>query len=142
MLLLTFLVSAPYGLPAVQAGGIAGGLLLMAAVIIVKPERIISIMTPNVIGVILMLISLTILPYLSELMSGAGSLPGEGSAAKFLLSVGLVLLMSAMAYRLRGFFKTVWPLAGMIIGTAVFFAMERPSFNHLLTPRGSQFHLI
>ncbi|MGA3117335.1 MAG: hypothetical protein ABSF90_23210 [Syntrophobacteraceae bacterium] len=37
-LLLTFLLIAPYGLPAVQAGGIAGGLLLMAAVIIVKPK--------------------------------------------------------------------------------------------------------
>jgi len=132
-LLLTFLVIAPYGLPAVQAGGIAGGLLLMAAVLIVKPKRIVPVMTPNVIGVILMLISLTLLPYLSELMSGAGSSPGEGSAVKFLLSVGLVLLMSAMAYRLRGFFKTVWLLAGMIIGTAVFFAMEQPSFNHLLT---------
>ena len=99
-LLLTFLVIAPYGLPAVQAGGIAGGLLLMAAVFIVKPKRIVPVMTPNVIGVILMLISLTLLPYLSELMSGAGSSPGEGSAVKFLLSVGQVLLMSAMAHRL------------------------------------------
>ena len=111
-LLLTFLVIAPYGLPAVQAGGIAGGLLLMAAVIIVKPKRIISVMTPNVVGVILMLISLTLLPYMSALMSGAGSSSRGGSAAKFLLSVGLVLLMSAMAYRLRGFFKTVWLLTG------------------------------
>ena len=132
-LLLTFLLIAPYGLPAMQAGGIAGGLLLMAAVIIVKPKRIIPVMTPNVIGVILMLISLTLLPYLSELMSGAGSFPGEGSAVKFLLSVGLVLLMSAMAYRLRGFFKTVWLLVGMIVGTAVFFAIEHPSFNHLVS---------
>jgi uracil permease len=134
-LLLTFLLIAPYGLPAVQAGGIAGGLLLMAAVIVVKPKRIIPIMTPNVIGVILMLVSLTLLPYLSELMSGAsaGSSQGEASAVKFLLSVGLVLLMSAMAYRLTGFFKTVSLLAGMIIGSAVFFAIEHPSFNHLLT---------
>jgi uracil permease len=132
-LLLTFLIIAPYGLPAVQAGEIAGALLLMAAVIIVKPERIISVMTPNVIGVILMLISLTLLPYLSEMMSGAGSSPGQGSAVKFLLSIGLVLLMSAMAYRLSGFFKTVSLLAGMIIGTAVFFAMEHPSFNQLLS---------
>jgi xanthine/uracil permease len=132
-ILLTFLVIAPYGLPAVQAGEIAGGLLLMAAVIVVKPKRIIPIMTPNVIGVILMLISLTLLPYLSRLMSGAGSSQAEGSAIKFLLSVGLVLLMSAMAYRLKGFFKSIWLLAGMIIGTAVFFALEQPSFDHLLS---------
>ncbi len=132
-LLLTFLVIAPYGLPAVQAGAIAGGLLLMAAVIILKPRRIIPVMTPNVVGVILMLISLTLLPYMSTLMSGAGSSAAGGSAVKFVLSVGLVLLMSAMAYRLRGFFKTVWLLLGMLMGTAIFYALELPSFSHLLT---------
>ncbi len=133
-LLLTFLVIAPYGMPAVQAGTIAGGLLLMASVIIVKPKRIIPVMTPNVVGVILMLISLTLLPYMSGLMSGAeSSNAGGGSAVKFLLSVGLVLLMSAMAYRLSGFFKTVWLLVGMLIGTALFFALEHPSLSHLLS---------
>lgn len=133
-LLLTFLVIAPYGLPAVQAGEIVGGLLLMAAVIIVKPERIISVMTPNVIGVILMLIGLSLLPYLSRLMSGTGSPPvGGSSAVKFLLSAGLVLLMSVMAYRLKGFFKTVWMLVGMIIGSVFFFVLERPSFGHLMS---------
>jgi uracil permease len=132
-LLLTFLVIAPYGLPALQAGAIAGGLLLMAAVIIVKPKRIIPVMTPNVVGVILMLISLTLLPYMGTLMSGAGSTADGGSAAKFLLSVMLVLLMSAMAYRLKGFFKTIWLLLGMLIGTALFFALEHPSFSHILS---------
>jgi len=132
-LLLTFLVTAPYGLPAVQAGAIAGGLLLMAAVIIVKPKGIIAAMTPNVIGVILMLISFTLLPYLGGLMSGAESSPAEGSSIKFLLSVGLVLLMSAMAYRFRGFLKTVCLLAGMVVGTAVFFALEHPSFSNILS---------
>ncbi|MGA2226213.1 MAG: solute carrier family 23 protein [Syntrophobacteraceae bacterium] len=132
-LLLTFIIIAPYGLPAVQAGAIAGGLLLMAAVIIVKPKRIIPVMTPNVVGVILMLISLSLLPYMGMLMSGAGSTAAGGSAEKFLLSVGLVLLMSTMAYRLRGFFKTLWLLLGMLIGTALFFALEHPSFSHLLS---------
>ncbi len=132
-LLLTFLVIAPYGLPAVQAGGIAGGLLLMAAVFILKPKRIIAVMTPNVIGVILMLVSLTLLPYMGRLMSGAESSPEEGSAVKLLLSLGLVILMSALAYRLKGFFKTVWLLGGMIFGTALFFALELPSFSHLLS---------
>jgi uracil permease len=133
-LLLTFLIVAPQGLRAVQAGSIAAGLLLMAAVLVLKPKRIVSIMTPNVIGVILILISLTLLPYLGRLMSGAGSgqEPG-GSAVKFVMSVGLVLLMAAMGYRLKGILKTLWLLAGMIFGTAVFFALEHPSFAHLLS---------
>jgi uracil permease len=132
-LLLTFLFIAPYGLPAVQAGGIAGGLLLIAAVFLVKPKRIIAVMTPNVIGVILMLVSLTLLPYMGRLMSGTGPSGGEGSAVKFLFSLGLVILMSAMAYRLKGFFKTIWLFAGMILGTALFFALELPSFSDLLS---------
>jgi uracil permease len=132
-LLLTFLVIAPYGLPTVQAGAIAGGLLLMAAVFILRPGGINAVMTQNVIGVILMLISLTLLPYMGRLMSGAGSGPEEGSAVKFLLSTALVLLMSAMAYRLKGFFKTLWLLAGMILGTAFFFALELPSLDNFLS---------
>ncbi len=131
-LLLTFLLIAPYGFHAVQAGQIVGGLLLMMAVAFLKPDRIISVMTPNVIGVILMLVSFTLLPFLGSLMSGADNTPDERAAARFLLSVGLVLLMAAMAYRFRGFLKTIWLLFGMLIGTAFFFALEPPSFGHLL----------
>jgi uracil permease len=132
-LFLTFIVVAPYGLAAVQAAEIAGGLLLMAAVIILKPKRIIPIMTPNVVGVILMLISLTLLPWLGRLMTGEGSSSSGGDPAKFLISVALVLLMSVMAYKLKGFFKSVWLITGMTIGTAVFFVIEQPSFSHFLS---------
>ncbi|MEM5787281.1 MAG: solute carrier family 23 protein, partial [Syntrophobacteraceae bacterium] len=106
-LLLTFLVLAPYGLPAVQAGTALGGLLLCLAVLIVKPRRILPYMTSNVVGVILMLIALTLLPYLSRLMIGAGPGAPEGSAAKFAFAILLSLLMAAMAYKLKGFLKTI-----------------------------------
>jgi uracil permease len=132
-LLLTFLAVAPFGLPAVQASQVAGGLLLMAAVVIVKPKRIIPVMTPNVVGVILMLISLTLLPWVSRLMTGAGPSSPGGSSVKFLFSIALTLLMSVMAHRLRGFFKSVWLIAGMIIGTAVFFVIEKPLFANLFS---------
>ena len=132
-LLLTFLFIAPYGLPAVQGGEIAGGLLLTGAVFLLKPKRIVAVMTPNVVGVILMLVALSLLPYMSGLMSGAGSSSGDGSAVKFVLSLGLVILMSAMAYRLKGFLKTLWLFAGMLIGTALFFAVELPSLKDLLS---------
>ena len=132
-LLLTFLALAPYGLPAIQGGTLLGGVLLMASVLIIKPKRIISVMTPNVVGVILMLISLTLLPYVSRLMTGEDSSGSGGSAGKFLLSVALVLVMAAMAYRFRGFLRTLWLLIGMLVGTALFFALERPSMDHLFS---------
>jgi uracil permease len=132
-LLLTFVALAPYGLPAIQGGTLLGGVLLMASVLIVKPKRIISIMTPNVVGVILMLISLTLLPYMSRLMTGADASGSGGSAAKFLFSIALVFVMAATAYRLRGLLKTLWLLIGMFIGTAFFFAIEHPSLVHVFS---------
>ncbi|MCE5336321.1 MAG: purine/pyrimidine permease, partial [Desulfobacteraceae bacterium] len=130
-LLLTFLVIAPYGLPAVQAGAMLGGLLLMAAVLVIKPGRLIAVMTPNVVGVILMLIGLNLLPYLSPLMTGMGS-PEGGSAARLVVSLALILIMATVAYRLRGFFKSIWLLLGMTVGSALFFLIEHPSLEHLL----------
>ncbi len=130
-LLLTFMVLAPYGIPAVQGGTLLGGLLLTAAVLTVKPRRILRYMTPNVVGVILMLIALTLLPYMNSLMNG--STTGSGaSVLKFSLSVFLVLLMSTFAHRLKGFLKTVSLLLGMLIGTALFYALEPPDLKGLL----------
>ncbi|MFZ2445275.1 MAG: solute carrier family 23 protein [Syntrophobacteraceae bacterium] len=128
-LLLTFLVLAPYGIPAIQGGTILGGALLMAAVLVVKPRRIIPWMTPNVVGVILMLIALTLLPYLSRLMAGVKPSAPAGSAVTFVLSIVLVLLMATLAYRLKGFLKTISLLIGMLIGTALFYAVELPIFT-------------
>ncbi|MHC1726741.1 MAG: uracil-xanthine permease family protein [Syntrophobacteraceae bacterium] len=132
-LLLTFMMIAPYGVAVIQAGALTGGLLLMAAILLIKPKRITAVMTPNVVGVILMLISFSLLPYLGKLMSGAGQSKPEGSAEKLLLSMALVLLMATMAYRFKGFLKTVWLLIGMLFGTGLFFALEHPSLNNLLS---------
>lgn len=131
-LLLTFLVLAPYGMPAIQGGTLVGGLLLTIAVILVKPKRIIYIMTPNVVGVILMLIALTLLPFLSRLLTGADTAGGV-EVSKFLFSIAVVLVIAAMAYRLEGFLKSVSLLLGMIVGTACFFIIEIPSLKHLLS---------
>lgn len=132
-LLLTFMLVAPHGMAAIQAGALTGGILLMAAILIVKPERITAVMTSNVVGVILMLISFTLLPYIGKLMAGAGPSNPEGSSGKLLLSMALVLLMATMAYRFKGFLKTVWLLVGMFLGTCLFFLLEHPSLSNLAT---------
>lgn len=131
-LLLSFLVLAPHGLPAIQGGMALGGLLTVCLVLAAKPRRIIPFMTPNVVGVILMLIALTLLPYLRTLMTGADSISPEGSVLQFLASVLLVLLMAGLAHWLRGFLKTVSLLLGMLAGTGLFFALEVPEVKSLL----------
>jgi uracil permease len=89
-------------------------------------------MTPNVVGVILLLIALTLLPYLTRLMTGAGAAAPSGSAAKFALGIILVLLMATLAHRLNGFLKTISLLIGMLIGTVAFYVLELPEFKALL----------
>jgi len=131
-LLLTFLVLAPHGVPAIQGGAVLGGLLLIGAVLVIKPKRIIFYMTPNVVGVILMLIALTLLPYLTRLMTGANPAAPGGSILNFGVAILLVLLMATMAHRFKGFLKTISLLVGMLVGTVVFYALELPSFKAFL----------
>lgn len=131
-LLLTFLVLAPYGVPAIQGGAVLGGLLLIGTVLLIKPKRIIFYMTPNVVGTILMLIALTLLPYLSRLMTGTNPAAPGGSVLNFAMAIFLVLMMATMAHRFRGFLKTISLLVGMLIGTIIFYALELPSFKSLL----------
>lgn len=131
-LLLTFLALAPHGVPAIQGGAVLGGLLLIGAVLVIKPKRIIFYMTPNVVGVILMLIALTLLPYLSRLMTGTSPAAPGGSVLNFAVAILLVLLMATMAHRLKGFLKTISLLVGMLIGIVIFYALELPEFKAFL----------
>jgi xanthine/uracil permease len=131
--LLTYILLAPHGLQAVQGGTIAGGLLLVAVVMFGKLRRILSYMTPNVVGVILMLIAVSLLPYLTQLMTGATGPGGGASAAKFVTAVGLVILMATLAHRLKGFWSSVALLLGMLVGTAVFTLLEEPRWAELFS---------
>lgn len=132
-LLLTFLVLAPFGIPVIQAGTILGGVLLMGVVLVAKPGKITTLMSPNVVGVILMLVAFTLLPYLSRLMTGAESSVGGGSTQTFVLSMALVLLMATLSYRLKGFLKTIWLLIGMLAGTVLFFALKHPDVKGIVS---------
>lgn len=122
-LLLTFVVLAPYGIATIQAGTIFGGLLLIAVVLSGQLRRIVAYATPNVIGVILMLIAFTLMPYLIRSMIGADSTRPHGELGIFLLSFGLVLVIAALSHWLRGVWKTVALLLGMLLGTGLFGAL-------------------
>jgi xanthine/uracil permease len=81
---------------------------------------VISYATPNVVGVILMLIAFTLLPYLTRSMMGVGRDHPGGEYWAFLISVGLVLWMTGLSPWTSGFWKTLSLLLGMIVGTVVF----------------------
>jgi len=123
--ILTFIQIAPYGLPAIQGGEIIGGILLVTVVLSSQLDRITRLFTPNVVGVILMLISFGLLPALLKLLTGATHVHPEGEASITLISLALVFFMATLSFRLRGFWKTVSILLGMIAGSFVFALLGR-----------------
>ena len=64
-LLLSFIVLAPNGLSAIEGGLIAGGLFLIAIGKLKWFKWLSPFFNPNVVGVILMLVAVTLLPFIS-----------------------------------------------------------------------------
>lgn len=124
-LLLTFMTLAPRGIETIQGGTIAGGALLVALVAWGKLEKVIEYATPNVVGVILMLIAFTLLPHLIRSMTGMNAQRPEGEWAIFMVSLLLVLVAAAFSHWLAGFLKTISLLLGIVLGTALFASLGR-----------------
>lgn len=130
-LLLTYLLLAPLGIEAVQGGTIIGGVLLICLVMSRKLKNVAAFATPNVVGVILLLIAFSLLPFLARLMSGIGSDSPQGDVSVFLFSVLLVLVMAGISSRASGVVKTLALLIGMAFGTLVLFLIRSPGLKHL-----------
>ncbi|MFP5211987.1 MAG: uracil-xanthine permease family protein, partial [Acidobacteriota bacterium] len=122
-LLLTYILLAPMGVEAVQGGTILGGTLLIGLVLTGQLKKAVAFATPNVVGVILMLIALSLLPHLTRTLTGTGSVHPNGSGAVFCLSLLLVLFMATLSHRLSGFLKTVSLMIGMGVGTVLFYLL-------------------
>lgn len=124
-LLLTFVTLSPYGIQTIQGGTLVGSAVLVGLVAFGKLERVIAWATPNVVGVILMLIALSLLPHLLRSLVGAGAVEPHGSGTVFLLSLALVIVTAGFSHWLRGFLKTVALLLGIVLGTLGFFLLGR-----------------
>jgi uracil permease len=130
-LLLTFIILAPYGIETIQGGTILGGLLLVFLVLIGQLRKVVAYATPNVVGVILMLIAFTLLPYLVRSLSGVDASHPQGRVSVLLTSFALVLFMAALSHWLSGFLKSVTLLMGIAVGTLLFSVLELPGLEGL-----------
>jgi xanthine/uracil permease len=124
-LILSFILLAPFGLPPIQGGTMLGALLLIIAVLSRQLRRLFQLFTPNVIGVILILIALGLLRPLMQFMTGAGHQHPQGEGTIFLTSLVLTLFIATASYRLPGFWRSVSILIGMVAGSVLFFFMGR-----------------
>ncbi len=124
-LLLTFVVLAPQGLGIVQGSFLCGGLLLFAAGRFGWMGRLGRYFTPNVVGVILLLIALTLIPYLLPRLIGVSPAHPGGEGGVFAASFSLILLIAILASRLRGFLQTTAIMLGIAAGSLGFWVWGR-----------------
>jgi uracil permease len=124
-LLLTFVVLAPQGLGVIQGGMLCGGLLLFAIGWLGWMGSLGRYFTPNVVGVILLLIALTLIPHLLPRLLGMSPAHPGGEGSVFAASLLLILLIAILASRLRGFPRTAAIMLGMLAGSLGFWAWGR-----------------
>lgn len=124
-LLLTFVVLAPQGLGVIQGGFLCGGLMLFAMGRLGWMGRLKAYFTPNVVGVILLLVALTLIPHLLPRLLGVSPAQPQGEGAVFAASILLVLLIAVLAHRLRGFLQTIGVMLGILAGSVGFWCWGR-----------------
>ncbi len=124
-LLLTFVVLAPQGLGVIQGGLLCGALFLCGVGALGWMARLGRAFTPNVVGVILLLIALTLIPYLLPRLIGVSPARPGGEGAVFAVSLSLILFITVLASRLRGFLQTTAIMLGMLAGSLGFGAWGR-----------------
>jgi len=129
--ILTYILLAPFGLPVIQGGTIIGGILLIIMVLSKQLERVLRLFTPNVVGVILMLIAFGLLPAMLRFLTGVDDRHPQGQALTTIISLTLVLFVATLSYRLKGFWKTISILLGMIVGSFVFLLLGRLNWQSL-----------
>lgn len=123
--LLTFVSLSPLGLGAVQGASLAAAFCLAAAAATGAVRPLLRLFTPNVVGVILMLIAFSLLPHLIPPMLGIDSQHQDPSLLVLTVSLALVVLMAFLGHRLRGLWKTANMAVGLLSGTVVFAFLGR-----------------
>jgi len=124
-LLLCLATAASAGPAAVSGGMIAGGVLLAACGWLGLMRFLVPLFTDRVVGVILMLIALTILPFLLPMLTGASPTRPEGEPLVFALSLLLVAAMMILSHHLTGRLKTLSIFLGVTLGTLLFAMLGR-----------------
>ena len=124
-ILLTCIVFAPQGLPVIQGGMIAGGIFFVALSVFGLTKYLETLFTDNVIGVILILISITLIPFLAPLVIGQQQADPHGNPLVFGVSCVVILVISMFSYWLKGFPRTISLFLGIAVGTVLMWILGR-----------------
>ncbi|MBU1207421.1 MAG: purine/pyrimidine permease [Proteobacteria bacterium] len=124
-LLLSFIILSSHGMPAMQGGMIAGGLFLIGLSAFRLVRHLEPLFTDNVIGVILILIAVTLLPYLAPMIIGARPGSPSGDPVVFGVSLTVMVGIALFSHWLSGFPKTISLILGILLGTMLMGVLGR-----------------
>ena len=124
-LLLSFIILAPHGIWAIQGGMVAGALFLVLLSIFGLVGHLEPLFTDNVIGVILILIALTLIPYLAPMVIGEHRGYPHGDPSVFGISVLVMVVIALFSNWLTGFPKTISLFLGIVLGALLMLALGR-----------------
>jgi uracil permease len=119
-LLLSFIILAPYGLSTIEGGIILGGIFLILIGTLKWFRWLSPFFTPHVVGVILVLVALSLLPFLYPLLIGMGRGHPYGDLLVSGSSLLIIFFVSFLSHWSRGFLQTASMLAGILLGLILF----------------------
>ena len=130
-LLLSVAALASDGYGAVLGGMLTGGLLLVVLGAAGLVRRLTVLFTGRVVGVVLILISLTFLPYLYPMVIGIGRDSPDGDPYTLAVAVFVTIAIVLISNYGKGFFKNLSILAGIVLGYALMAAGSRLNLAHI-----------
>ena len=132
-LVITAAAAADHGQAAISGGMIFGGMLVFLLGASGLTRRIIELFNDRVVGVILLLIGLTIMPYVLPMMLGTGPDHPHGQPLVLGLSLALTIVTALMFHFFKGLLKSLALFWGVILGTLVFTALGLVDYSKIHT---------
>jgi len=124
-LLLSFIILAPGDAAAVQGGMMVGGVLLLLLGSSGLLRHVRPLFTDTVVGVILILIATTLLPYLIPSIVGQGQDFPAGDPLIFGIACTVMLIIAILSHWCTGFPQTISLFLGILFGTLIMAALGR-----------------
>jgi len=115
-LLLSVAVLADDGLSVISGGMLAGGLLLAVLGGLGLVGRLQGLFTDRVVGVVLLLISTTLLPFIYPMIIGVSERYPNGDPFTLGLSFLVMLIIVLLSYWTRGFSRNLSVFIGIVFG--------------------------
>ncbi|MBF0475650.1 MAG: purine/pyrimidine permease [Deltaproteobacteria bacterium] len=132
VILLCFGTLSTHGLAALEGGMLAGGGLLAVCGFFGWIRKLNHLFTDNVIGVILLLIAFTLLPFMVPVLTGQTPQTPQGDPVIFGLSVTVIFGTAVFSYWLKGFWASLSLLWGIIFGCLIFGLLGRLDLSKFL----------